>query len=149
MNITKFEPWSLLNLVRHDLDPFRTHRLPVHTASGATRTAADWTPAVDIIEEADRFVLRADLPGVEPENIDISMEKAVLSLSGERLGETTVDTDNLHRIERFSGKFQRRFEMPDSADTGTISARSKNGILEVTIPKQAEIQARRINVEAA
>jgi HSP20 family protein len=73
----------------------------------------------------------------------------VLSLAGERISEKTDDADNLHRVERFSGRFLRRFTLPDSADTSAISARSNNGILEVIIPKQAEVQSRRISVEAA
>jgi HSP20 family protein len=149
MNIAKFEPWSLLNVARHDLDPFFTQRLPVRAIPGAVRTTEEWSPAVDIIEEAERFVLRADLPGVDPEDIDISMEKDVLSLAGERISEKTDDADHLHRVERFSGRFLRRFTLPDSADTSAISARSNNGILEVIIPKQAEVQSRRISVEAA
>ncbi|MDH4106861.1 MAG: Hsp20/alpha crystallin family protein [Gammaproteobacteria bacterium] len=147
MNITRFEPWGLINQLHRDLDQIATRRLNL---GGETDSpVADWIPAVDVIEQKDRFVLRADLPGVRPEDIDVRMEKGILSLAGERYGETDLEVDGMRRIERFSGRFYRRFALPDTADADNISARSTNGILEVTIPKLAEVQTRRITVEAA
>jgi HSP20 family protein len=112
-------------------------------------TVADWVPAVDIVEEKDKFVLKADVPGVDPQQIEVSMDAGVLSVSGERHSETSDESDGLRRVERISGKFYRRFTLPETADAEGIAAKSSNGILEVTIPKQPEIQARRITVEAA
>lgn len=149
MNVTRFEPWTLINLLHRDLDRIAGRRFGAGDIDHGDSPVADWTPAVDILEEKDRFVLRADLPGVSPDAIDISMEKGVLSLSGERLQEKSTDVDGLKRIERVSGKFYRRFTLPESADAENISARSSNGILEVTIPRQPEVQARRITVQAA
>ena len=77
------------------------------------------------------------------------MDAGVLSVSGERHGETSDETDGLKRVERISGKFYRRFTLPETADAESIAAKCSNGILKVTIPKQPEIQARRITVEAA
>ena len=102
-----------------------------------------------MVEEKTRFVLRADLPGVDPQAITVSMDKGVLSLSGERAREEADETDGIRRYERRSGKFFRRFTLPESADAEGISAKSANGILQIAIPKQAEVQARRIAVEAA
>jgi len=144
MNLTRFEPWSLVDLMHRDLDRLASRRL---SHNHDEQSVADWVPAVDIVEEKDRFVLRADVPGVDPKDIDVSMDAGVLSVSGERKSETESDADGVRRIERFSGRFYRRFTLPDSADAENISARSENGILEVSIPKLAAVQARRITVE--
>ena len=82
MNITRLEPWSLLNLMHRDLDRFAGRRFDTDDVEGLSNSVADWVPAVDIVEHKDRFVLRADLPGVSPDDIDVSMEKGVLSVSG-------------------------------------------------------------------
>jgi HSP20 family protein len=146
MNIRRYEPWSLFDLMQRDLTPFMRRTGP---SSDADNTAADWVPAVDIIEEKDRFVLKADVPGVDPADIEVSMDAGVLSVSGERHSETSEESDGLKRIERVSGRFYRRFMLPETADAERIAAKSSNGILEVTIPKQPVVQAKRISVEAA
>ncbi len=145
MNITRYEPWSLLNLMQRDFE-----RATGQNGSGDVSTSvADWVPAVDIVEEKDRFVLRADLPGVSADDIDVNMDDGVLSLSGERSLETNSEVDGLRRVERASGKFYRRFSLPETANAEEISAKSANGILEISIPKVPQTQARRITVEAA
>ena len=145
MNVTRFEPWSLLNLMHRDLDRIAVQ----HGSDDIGNSVADWVPAVDIVELKERFVLKADLPGVSPDDIDVNMEDGVLSLSGERTHESNSEIDGLKRVERASGKFYRRFSLPDTANAEEISARSANGILEISIPKAPQIQARRIAVEAA
>ena len=151
MNVTRFEPWSLINLMHRDLGQTGgRHYGPAEGAdNGDSDSVADWVPAVDIVEEKDRFVLRADVPGVNAEDIDINMENGVLSVAGERHVAADESANGVRRIERGSGKFFRRFTIPETASAEEISARSSNGILEVVIPKQAVVQARRITVEAA
>jgi HSP20 family protein len=149
MNVTRFEPWSLMNLLHQDLDQIAGRRYGVASSDNNGTSVADWTPAVDIVEEKDRYVLRADVPGVKPEDIAVNMENGILSVSGERHGESTEEEQGMRRVERVSGKFYRRFNLPETADADEISARSANGILEVVIPKQPEIVARRITVESA
>jgi HSP20 family protein len=104
---------------------------------------------MDIIEEKDRFLLRADVPGVNAADIDVSMDAGVLTISGERLAEERGEDLGVQRTERSTGRFSRRFTMPETADAESITAKSSNGILEVVIPKLPEVQARRITVEAA
>ena len=146
MNIRRYEPWSLFDLMQRDLLPLAGRR----TASpDADNTVADWVPAVDIVEEKDSFVLQADVPGVDPAKIEVSMDAGVLSLSGERHSETSDEFDGVKRVERISGKFYRRFTLPETADAEGISAKTSIGVLEVTIPKQPEVLARRITVAAA
>jgi HSP20 family protein len=144
MNLARFEPWSLVDLLHRDLDRIANTRLA--NASGE-QSVADWVPAVDIVEAKDRFVLRADVPGVDPKDIDVSMDGGVLTVSGERHNDSETTEDGIKRIERFSGRFYRRFTLPETADAEAISARSANGILEVSIPKRPEVQSRRIAVE--
>lgn len=146
MHLRRFEPWSIVDLLHRDLDRIAHSRV----ANGDDENAvADWVPAVDIIEENDRFTLRADVPGVDPNDIDVSMDAGVLTVSGERKSDDVTSESAFRRIERISGRFFRRFNLPDAADGEGIAAKSSNGILEVTIPKQKEVQARRITVEAA
>ena len=107
---------------------------------------SQWIPRVDIKEENDRFVLYADIPGVDPAEIEVQMDKGVLTIKGERRGEATVDTERFSRVERRHGAFHRRFALPDSADPEGISAHGDNGVLEITIPKRPETTPRRIQV---
>ncbi len=149
MNITRFEPWGLINLLHQDLDQIAGRRFGLAGSDHNGSSVADWVPAVDIVEEKDRYVLRADVPGVKPEDIEVNMENGILSVSGERHQESTEDAQGMRRVERVSGKFYRRFTLPDTADAEEISAKSANGILEVVIPKQPQILARKITVKAA
>ena len=147
MKMTRLEPYGLLDLLNHDrsrLD-YRLFNQPQQRKTRAT----SWIPAVDIVEEEERFLLRADLPGVTPDNIDLRTEKGLLTLSGERTTDAKQRANVLQRGERVSGKFERRFSLPETADTDAICANCHNGILEVTIPKLPEVQQRRITVKAA
>lgn len=146
MTIARFEPWSYLDMLHRDLDRLVGSR---STGRDSQEPVADWVPAVDIIEEKTRFVLRADVPGVNPDDIDVSMDNGVLSVSGERRAIAADDEAGVQRIERATGRFYRRFTLPETANADAITARCQDGILEVSIPKAPEIQARRITVEAA
>lgn len=115
-------------------------------SDGATPAAAQWTPRVDIKEEADRFVIYADLPGIDPQDIELQMDKGILSIKGERKSESATETERFSRVERRYGNFHRRFALPDSADADGIAATGNNGVLEISIPKKPETAARRIQV---
>ena len=108
---------------------------------------SQWTPRVDVIEEANAFVIRADIPGVDPKHIEINMENGILSIRGERQLEQPGDERKATRIERSHGVFYRRFALPDSADSEGIRASGQHGVLEIVIPKLAKAAARRITVE--
>jgi HSP20 family protein len=107
---------------------------------------SQWTPRVDILEEPERFVLLADLPGIDPADIEVSMDDGILTIKGERKSETASRTDRFSRLERSYGIFHRRFALPGSADAQGISAQGRNGVLEVSIPKRPETTPRRIQV---
>ncbi len=142
MNITVRSPWSLIDELEQRIDPWRDARW--RPDAGFQR---GWVPAVDIREEPDRFVLLADVPGVSPENIQVTTEQGVLTISGERTLEPPAEHSEQHLQERLHGRFQRRFTLPDTADTDQVQARGKDGVLAVVIPKKAKAQARRIEVE--
>jgi HSP20 family protein len=146
MNIRRFEPWSIVDMLHRDLDRLAARQFP---AGDSEAVVTDWVPAVDIIEEKDRFVLRADVPGVNPADIEVSMDAGVLTIAGQRVQESHGEDAGLQRMERASGRFFRRFSLPDTADAENVSAQCRNGILEVSIPKQPQVQARRIEVQAA
>lgn len=110
---------------------------------------SQWTPRVDIKEEPERFVVYADIPGVDPQDIEVQMDKGILTVKGERQSTSTNEGSNFSRVERRHGLFYRRFALPDSADPDGISAAGKNGVLEINIPKRPEKTPRRIQVGSA
>ena len=118
--------------------------------SGQAGTAAiAWAPRVDIKEEEGRFVIYADLPGVDPQAIEVQMHEGILSIRGERAGTGSDVAGRYAHAERRHGRFHRQFALPDGADAGGIVARSHNGVLEVAIPKKPATVSRRIPVAAA
>lgn len=148
MNVVRYEPWSLLRRFQDDVNQlFGESRLgnggEVDRSSIFT---SNWSPAVDIKEENDRFVLKADIPGVAPSDIEVTMEDGVLTIKGERRHEAQEDTNGYKRIERSYGTFYRRFSLPDSANAEGVTATGKDGVLEVVIPKHEKVQPRRIAV---
>ena len=155
MNVMRYEPryrparsLGLLSRLLQDED-IDSLLNPALSGNGESGLLTDWVPAVDIREKADRFELSADLPGVNPEDITVTMEDGVLTIQGSRLAEVTDEQDNYTRYERVYGKFLRRFTLPDTANGDEISALTKNGVLNVSIPKQAKVQPRKIDVNSA
>ncbi|MBT8101142.1 MAG: Hsp20/alpha crystallin family protein [Gammaproteobacteria bacterium] len=144
MSLVRFEPWSFVDLLHRDIDRSARRALG---GNADDNSVTDWVPAVDIFEQNDRFVVRADVPGVDPDAIEVNMDGGVLSLSGTREAEEQSNEGGVSRIERVTGRFYRRFTLPETADADNVTAKSSNGILEISIPKQPAVQARRITVE--
>ena len=147
MSLIRYEPWSLVSQLQEEINRVFSN---VVSSDSSAATAA-WIPAVDITEYPDRFELAVDLPGVDPDKVDITLEDGVLTISGERSvngtgkrGEEAVRV----RCERSRGRFHRRFILPDTADAEGVKARGRNGVLEISIPKQAKALPRRIKVAA-
>jgi HSP20 family protein len=155
MNITRYEPLfrrgRSLSLLGQLLQEPGFGSLLTTENGGRTESdvLSDWWPAVDIREEENRFVLLADLPGVKPDAIEVSMEDGVLTIQGSRESETTTADSDYKRYERVYGRFLRRFTLPDTANGEAISAKTNHGVLEVSIPKQPRPLARKITVESA
>jgi HSP20 family protein len=114
-----------------------------------TGNAGVWTPAVDILEKGDDLVIRAEVPGIERDAIDVKLEDNTLILSGERVRETEEDDTQAFRRERTYGSFSRSFNLPETVDATRISATYKNGVLEIRLPKAAEAKPRRIDIKVA
>ena len=152
MNFVRYRQWpvqgdQMQNDLRQAFDRFLGGNLfGEGTADDSSVVTSQWVPRVDVKEEKDRFVLYADLPGIDPDDIDVSMDKGILTIKGERGSESTQETDRFSRIERSYGSFHRRFALPDSADPDGIQAHGRNGVLEIVIPKRAEAAPRRIQV---
>ena len=147
MNVIRYEPWRLVARLQQDLD-----RLLGSSAAATDDTSAvttDWIPAVDIKEEANGFLLHADVPGVEPKDIDVTLENGILTIRGQRRVEAREGRDGYRRVERACGQFFRRFSLPDTAAQDGVQAKYSNGVLEVRIAKQPQVQPRRIKVDAA
>ena len=151
MALTRYEPWSLLDRLQKEVNGLGLYDTLLgerSDADGSNIATSHWRPAVDISEENDRFVIHADLPGVDPKDIEVTMENGVLTLKGERAAEKKEDSQGYTRIERAHGTFYRRFSLPDTADADRIEAHGKNGVLEITVPKQEKVQPRRIAVKS-
>lgn len=148
MSIRSYEPWNLLDRFQEQLSQlgYANRDIANSDHDQSHVVTSHWRPAVDIKEEADRFVIMADLPGVDPGDIEITMENGVLSIKGERKSEIRDEKEGYKRVERVSGTFYRRFSLPDSADAERIEAKGKDGVLEVSLPKHEKVQPRRIAV---
>lgn len=144
-------PWPGQGLVQDPLKQvfdrlFEGSLYQTGTTDESSVVTSQWIPRVDIKEESNRFVLYADIPGVDPQDIEVQMDKGMLTIKGERRGEAALATESFSRIERRHGSFHRRFALPDSADPEGISAAGHNGVLQITIPKRPETTPRRIQV---
>jgi HSP20 family protein len=143
MTVLRYEPWSLANRFQRDID---------RLFGASQTTAADsgaWLPPVDVYEEDGQFLLQVDLPGVDPKAVEITSEQGMLIIRGRREEARRESRDGYRRIERIAGEFQRRFSLPESTDVQNIKAKAVNGVLEISIPKLAQVQPQRITVEAA
>lgn len=141
MTIVRYQPWALFGRLQSQLDQAFSD-----TDSDAS---ISWIPRVDVREENERFVVAADLPGVDGKNIEITADQGVLTIRGQRGSEKKTAGEGYERVERASGTFLRRFTLPESADAQAIKATHVNGVLEVSIPKRPQAQPRRIEVQAA
>ena len=140
-----YHPWRAIDRLHGDADAFsRLSRSP----SPATGNVAEWVPAVDIKEEDGRLIIRADVPGVDAEDLVITMTGGVLSLQGTREAHSEDKAAGFRRTERIHGRFKRSFSLPDSADPNGIVADYQNGVLEITIPKREQPEPKRIEVKS-
>lgn len=155
MSVIRYQPWNLVNRLQRDIERTFAREFGAHEQSHQHATAdidneaVDWTPAVDVHETPEGFVLTADVPGVNPQDIDVTMENGLLTIRGRRTGETTVEQSGYRRIECVNGRFLRRFTLPESANPEAVTAKTNHGVLTLTIPKRAEVKPRRIEIQAA
>jgi len=141
-----WSPFRHLSLLRNEID--RLFDSPLNAlSSDSQQFLSGWAPAVDLHEDRDHLVLRAELPGMKKEDIDISLHGDVLTLSGERKEEKEYEQAETYRSERFLGKFQRTFTLPVAVDASKVQASYKDGILTVHLPKSEEAKPKQIEVK--
>lgn len=142
-SLVRFDPFREITSLRDDMNRLFSRTLGDSPAAGNT-----WSPAVDIFDTADAIVLRAELPGLDAEDIEIEVDDNVLTLSGERRFEERVEEGRYYRVERAYGRFQRSVTLPQNVKADEISASVDRGVLEVRVPKADEAKPRKIAVTA-
>ena len=142
MSLVRYKPTNLFDQFDNEINRFFFNA----RSTDAANQTHDWTPAMDIREEANRYVLEADIPGVAREDLDITLEDSVLTIKGERTVNNEENRENYRRKERIHGSFVRQFSLPDTVNTEAISAVITNGVLEIGIPKQEKPEPRKIAV---
>jgi HSP20 family protein len=140
MNLIARNPFALINELQRDMSRF----FPA-VADDAAVNSSDWLPAVDIHEDRDSYQLLVDLPGISADNIAVTAHNGVLSISGKR--EAVQRDKERKRAERVFGSFLREFRMPENADLDNVQAKSKDGVLEVVVPKIPKAEPKRITVQ--
>ena len=145
MTVVRYDPFRDLRTLQEEVNRlFSTNLTRAFDDEGIGRGA--WAPSVDIYENKDQIVLEAELPGMNQEDFDLSIENNILTLRGERKFEKTAESDNYHRVERSYGAFTRSFTLPQTVSAEGANAEYNNGVLRVTLPKREETKARRIQV---
>lgn len=146
MNIVSYNPWRQVPLFRNRFNNlFSDFFLPESNGSNDPVLTA-WNPAVDILDQEDKIVIKAELPGVDKKDIEVDLKDGVLTLKGERSVENEVKEDNYFRRERSYGKFQRAFSLPLDIDPDSIQADYKDGVLTVEFPKPEKAKPKQITV---
>lgn len=154
MAIVTWQPFRELAAMQHRLDRMFSDTLPrayagFRVPSGEDQGLGAWAPAVDIFETDQNVVLKAELAGVDPKDVEVRVENNTLYLKGQRKVDTEVKEENYHRVERSFGSFARSFALPDSVDADKVAAEYQNGILTLTIPKKEKAKSRAISIKVA
>ena len=151
MNLTRYQRPELgwagfgrLSSLRDELD--RLFESPWTELARTSQLLSGWTPALDVHEDKDNFVVQAELPGIKREEIDVSLHDGALSISGERKTEKKFEEAEVYRTERFFGKFQRTVALPAPVAADKVKAQYKDGVLTITLPKTEEAKPKQIDV---
>jgi HSP20 family protein len=145
MRVIKWEPFRDVDDVFDRIVAETLRRWPRQTAEG--QAALDWAPAADVSETEAEYLIKADLPEVRKEDVSITVQDGVLTLSGERRQEIRAENEKVHRVERAYGSFARRFALPENADEQSIRAESRDGVILIHIPKQKVVQPQPRQIE--
>lgn len=143
-SLTTWPGFARLTDLREEID--RLFEAPLAELTRTSQLLSGWTPAIDLYEDKDNFFVKAELPGMKKEDIDISLHDGSLSISGERKTDTTHQNDEVYRSERFFGRFQRTIGLPAPVATDKVTAQYRDGILTVTLPKTEEAKPKHIDV---
>lgn len=142
MNLVKWDPWREID------DMFDRYTRAVGKPRGPEAAGrGEWTPRVDIAETETEFLIKAEVPEVERDNVKVTVANGVLTLSGERKQEKEEKGKKFHRIERFYGSFSRSFALPDNVDEAGVKAAFKDGMLTLTLPKAAQAEPKAVEIK--
>lgn len=145
MSIVKYDPFRELRSLQDEMTRLFTGVMPANF-NREEMTHGAWAPSVDIYEDKERLILEAELPGMNRDDFEISVENNVITLKGERKFEKKTEGDNYHRVERSYGTFTRSFTLPQTVTAEGAAADFENGVLRVSLPKREETKARRIEI---
>ena len=145
LTVSRWDPFRDVVTLQHRLNRL----LGDASSSYGPEGVGSWVPPVDIVEEPERLLFRAEIPGVSKDDIDIKVENGTLILRGEKKQESVVEGETAHRVERFYGAFTRSFSLPATIDAEKIQARYKDGVLELVLPKAEIAKPRKIQIVAA
>ena len=147
MNIIKYDPFREMRSLQDEVNRLFTSSFSRGGGDNDLMRGA-WSPSVDIFENRNEIVLEAELPGMKPEDVNISIENNVLTIHGERKFEKKDDNDNFHRVERSYGSFTRSFTLPPTVQSENAQAEFENGVLRLILAKREEAKPRRIEIKA-
>lgn len=147
MELVRWRPRRYVPAVPYDMDR-AFDRLMRSWASPASHPSFDWNPSIDVFESDDEIVVKAEIPGVNAEDVDISIADNHLIIKGEKRQESEAEEQNYCCVERSYGSFMRSFALPSGADVDNIKASSKDGVLSILIPKSDDRKSRKIEIEA-
>ena len=146
MPLIRWEPARELNTLQNEVNRLFNTFFDTPLPNGGTLGARRWLPPMDLVETEDHYVLRADLPGLSENDVNIELEDNVLTISGERKGEHEERKEGYYRVERASGSFSRSLTLPEGVDPEAIKASFDKGVLEVQIPKPEERKPRKVAI---
>jgi HSP20 family protein len=145
MAIVRYNPFRDLRTIQEQMN--RLIDLAWNRESGEEIREGAWQPPVDIYEDENSVIIKAELPDVDQKDIEVTIEDNTLMLRGERRQDQSIKKENYHRIERFYGSFQRSFALPLTIDREKVKASCERGILTIILPKREETKPKQINVE--
>jgi HSP20 family protein len=146
MALIRWEPARELQSIQQEMNRLFGTFFDSPTGAGNATGVGRWIPAMDLVEEGDHYVLRADLPGLREDEVNVELEDNVLTISGERKSEHEQRKQGLYRLERASGSFSRSLTLPEGIDPDSVQARFENGVLEVRVPKPEQRKPRRVAI---
>jgi HSP20 family protein len=145
MAIVKYNPFRELRAMQEQMN--RLLDLAWNRESGEEMREGMWQPPVDIFEDAESLIIKAELPGIDQKDIDVRIEDSTLTLRGERKHDQEVRKENYHRVERYYGAFQRSFSLPTTIDQEKVKATCDKGVLTIVLPKKEETKPKQISIE--
>ncbi len=149
MALIRWEPVAELGTIQSEMNRLFNTFFDQPAASGRDGSAAGrrWIPAMDLVETGDHYVLRADLPGVSDEDVNVDLQDNVLTISGERKAARETRQEGYYRLERAFGQFSRSLTLPDGVEPDAVAAHFDRGVLEITIPKPAQKKPRQVQIK--